>query len=92
MLEQERSTLGSKCFNVGRTSCISATLNVLIDKHFPQNEDSNPACWAVDGDSFLSESVDSIINFPVVRRDIFSFGSYKTPGPDGIYPIMLKQI
>ena len=75
---------------------------LLLDTHFPGNVDANSVQKCVcDNCNSLAEfiasngfddaEIENITNYNRVNWAINSFQKYKSPGLDGIYPIMLQK-
>ncbi len=70
------------------------TLELLVNTHFPDEKDTQqnilhelqreegPNC----------EEINSFISKRLIKSAMKSFKSYKSPGPDGIYPILLHNL
>ena len=61
------------------------TLTVLLDKHYPDDEDATPEIQNEDVEKL------TIITEREIELSVMSFKPFKAPGPDGIYPAMLQQ-
>ena len=88
----KREEIGSLKDSQGNyTNTPEETLQVLLDKHFPDKEDT--------GNEPETDTDTGIDNFDVykeiteesVKASISSFKPYKSPGMDGIYPILLQK-
>ena len=72
----------------------SETLSLLLNTHLGTNVDANlgPTCRLTDVDGTTEyKKFKSFLSIDIVERAINSFKPYKSPGPDGIYPIMLQK-
>ena len=88
----KREEIGSLKDNQGNyTTTPKETLQVLLDKHFPGKEDiaNEPD---IDTDTGINNfDVYQAITEESVRSAIDSFKPYKSPGLDGIYPVLLQK-
>ena len=70
------------------------TLELLLNTHFPDEENNN-----FDFDDFLEnkmpekewEGIEDFITDSVIQAAVNSFRPFKSPGPDGAYPKMIKE-
>jgi len=65
------------------------TLQLLYDKHFPTLNGENDNIVLTEA-SPTTEILD-FIDIHTIREAIFSFKKYKSPGADGIFPILLQE-
>ena len=69
------------------------TLEILLDTHFPDHgtvrEDNVSIHSAMENMGKLN--LDDVVNLESVRAAIGSFKPYKSPGNDGIFPILLQK-
>jgi Reverse transcriptase (RNA-dependent DNA polymerase) len=78
------------------TKNIDETTDLLMETHFPsckkidQNQqiDTRLRCTA----SRINKSITDLINEENIIKALNEFGRYKSPGPDGIYPIQLQNL
>jgi ribonuclease HI len=77
------------------TATPEETLQVLLDTHFPnQEEEEDGGEEDIDLERILEAGnldIDSIVNTQSVRACFKSFQPFKAPGPDGIYPALLQK-
>jgi len=74
--------------NESYTSGIGESLEMLLEKHFP--DDPNQALESPSHQySLPDDEVDSVISLEKVKRAVKSFGSYKSADWDGVFPAML---
>ena len=74
------------------TETPSETVNLLMDIHFPKrtiNIDSNDTDTIADTNNRLN--IEEVINESAVKASITSFKPYKSPGTDGIFPVLLQK-
>ena len=74
------------------TTSPSETLQVLLDTHFPdkvRTEANNLDIFV--GNNNNSKAIYDNINEESVKSAILSFKPYKSPGQDGIFPVLLQK-
>lgn len=90
----EHSNITMKDSNGNYTNDPKETLELLVNHHFPCIDDNLELRQvAFDVNNLSAEDkqeIDNLVNSRVIEELIYEFESYKSPGPDGIYPIMLK--
>ena len=74
------------------TTTQEETLEELLEVLFPTqgavpNTREDPITW----DTSNAVDVEKIVNEQSVKEAIMSFQPYKSPGPDGVYPVMLQK-
>ena len=90
----KREEIGSLKDNQGNyTTTPEHALKVLLDKHFPEKEDAgNNQEQYIDMETGIDNlDVYKAITLESVKSSIGSFKPYKSPGMDGIYPILLQK-
>jgi ribonuclease HI len=73
------------------TNSPEEAIDHLLEQHFPEAEDEARREGEEDHTPMMDARVMRIFNPRNVKRAIKSFGPYKAPGPDGIYPAMLQK-
>ena len=72
------------------------TINTLFNHYFPGSEEINKnSNISLDPDSPVEITIDEnnrLFTYSKVLRAFKSFRNYKSPGPDGIQPILLKNL
>jgi ribonuclease HI len=98
LLRQDRlAQIGAVKRNDGSiTSNIQDTLVELLKAHFPKCKFSDNSAISVDSGNYdwkveNHASISKIVNNQTVEWAVKSFQPYKTPGEDGIYPILLQK-
>lgn len=75
------------------TTCAADTLDLLVDKCFPQladNIDVNLHSYEATVDE--KKLIDEKVTAELIAELIYEFDSYKSPGLDDVYPIMMKSV
>lgn len=91
-----KKSCGDKIFETMRKQgqsnvTLESTSELIIDTHFPRRKplpDFQEHIVRVDP---YTDWVKQIVNEKTVRRAIWRFGSYKKPGRDGIYPVIIQK-
>ena len=87
-----KEEIGSLKDNEGNyTTTPEQTLQVLLDAHFPNNDDIPDAPKTDTNTGIYNFDIYKSITEESVRASIDSFKPYKSPGIDGIYPALLQQ-
>ena len=75
------------------TESSSETLELLVQTHFPSSEEDCESEPRLEGlrQPQLCETIKSVITGDRIGWAINSFSAYKSPGPDGIMPVMLQK-
>ena len=73
------------------TTTPEQTLQVLLDAHFPNNDDIPDAPITDTNTGINNFDIYKAITAESVKASIGSFKPYKSPGIDGIYPALLQQ-
>jgi ribonuclease HI len=65
-------------------------MDVLLKEHFPEGGNDEDVL-GVDHEPMSKEIVEKIITRTKVEEAIMGFDPFKSPGPDGIYPVLLQK-
>jgi ribonuclease HI len=88
----KRDEIGSLKDNEGKyTTTPEDTLKVLLEKHFPDKEETGNEPDIDTNTGIDNFDVFNSITLESVKSSIGSFKPYKSPGIDGIYPILLQK-
>ena len=90
--KREIGTLRDKHGNFSTTP--EETLNILLDYHFPNRDRANEVeeLDFYDNIGMINRNmIDKIVSKEAIKAAIESFSPYKSPGVDGIFPIMLQK-
>ena len=88
----KKEEIGSLKTENGYTTSPEETLQVLLDKHFPDKEEDEVEYENIhEGNNNGNFNIPEVINIEAVKASIKSFAPYKSPGIDGIYPALLQQ-
>ena len=72
------------------TKTVPESIEFLMEKHFPA--DPSSGSWEEDHEQWVTSSADTVVNLKQVERAVDSFGPYKAPGADGVFPAMLQAV
>ncbi len=91
---KENRALG--ILNKDGQSCdtIEASMNFLLDTHFPQSldEEEKERTKEAGRSCDIKNTIADFITVNKVKVALSTFGDHKAPGPDGIPPIVLKNL
>ncbi len=91
---KENRTLGILYKDGQMCDTIEASMNHLLDIHFPQSmtEEEKEMTEEAGRSCDIKNSIADFITVNKVRVALSTFGDLKAPGPDGIPPIVLKHL
>ncbi|XP_037930493.1 uncharacterized protein LOC119665301, partial [Teleopsis dalmanni] len=70
---------------------LTESLSLLVDTHFPGSSGDPPKVLPYRSAN-SGETIQSVVSSRRIKWAIDSFSPYKSPGPDGILPIMLQSL